>query len=71
MDGIHDLGGMHGFGAIPINDGYLPFHETWQGRVFANNQALSVHTANVDRFRFLIESMPPAEYLSSSYLDEF
>jgi nitrile hydratase len=71
MDGVHDMGGMHGFGAIPIDDGYLPFHETWQGRVFANNLALSVHTANVDRFRFLIESMPPAEYLSSSYYERW
>ena len=31
----------------------------------------SVHTGNVDRFRFLIESMPPAEYLSSSYYERW
>jgi len=71
MDGVHDMGGMHGFGAIPIDEGYLPFHETWQARVFANNLALSVHTGNVDRFRFLMESMPPAEYLSSSYYERW
>jgi nitrile hydratase len=71
MDGVHDMGGMHGFGAIPIDEGYLPFHETWQARVFANNMALSVHTGNVDHFRFLIESIPPAQYLSSSYYERW
>ncbi len=71
MDGVHDMGGMHGFGAIPIDDGYQPFHKPWQARVFASNLALSVHAGNVDHFRFMIESMPPAEYLSSSYYERW
>ena len=71
MDGVHDLGGMHGFGAIAIDDGYHPFDETWQARVFATNLALSVHTGNVDRFRFLIESMPPGQYLAGSYYERW
>jgi len=72
MDGIHDMGGMHGFGSIPIDEHEAVFPESWQGRVFACNLALSIQTGgNVDRFRFLIESMPPAEYLSASYYERW
>lgn len=72
MDGIHDMGGMHGFGSIPIDDHEAVFPESWQGRVFACNLALSIQTGgNVDRFRFLIESMPPVEYLCASYYERW
>ena len=30
-----------------------------------------MHTRNVDRFRFLIESMPPQDYLGSSYYERW
>ena len=33
MDGVHDLGGMHGFGAVPIEVDEPLFHEPWEGRV--------------------------------------
>jgi nitrile hydratase len=32
VDGVHDLGGMHGFGAIPIETDEPLFHEPWQAR---------------------------------------
>ncbi len=35
MDGIHDLGGMHGFGAVVTPGGDAPYHERWEPRVFA------------------------------------
>jgi nitrile hydratase beta subunit len=72
MDGIHDMGGMHGFGAIPLEDSESPFPEYWQGRVLAAQLALSgAMGGNIDRFRFLIESMGQAEYLSSSYYERW
>ena len=72
MDGVHDMGGMHGFGSVPVNDQGRPFPEPWEGRVFATNLALTVALgANLDRFRFLIESMPPVAYLSSSYYERW
>jgi nitrile hydratase beta subunit len=72
MDGVHDMGGMHGFGPIPIDENEPLFAEEWQGRVFAENLALTVPLgANVDRFRFLIDSMPPAQYLSVSYYERW
>ncbi len=72
MDGIHDMGGMHGFGSIPIKEHEAVFSDSWQARVFACNLTLSIQTGgNLDRFRFLIESMPPAEYLSASYYERW
>ena len=72
MDGIHDMGGMHGFGPIPIEEQETPFPQSWQGRVFASNLVLAVALGrSVDRFRFLIESMPPAQYLTVSYYERW
>jgi hypothetical protein len=32
VNAIHDLGGMHGFGAIDAEPDEPPFHEAWEGR---------------------------------------
>lgn len=64
VDGAHDLGGMHGFGAIPIENDEPLFHEHWEGRVWAMSRVIRT---TIDRFRWTIEQMPPAEYLTSSY----
>ena len=34
VDGVHDLGGMHGFGPVPIEADEPLFHERWEGRVW-------------------------------------
>ena len=34
MDGVHDMGGMHGFGPVPVEDDEPVFHEPWEGRTF-------------------------------------
>ena len=34
VDGAHDLGGMHGFGPVPIEADEPLFHEAWEGRVW-------------------------------------
>ena len=36
MDGIHDMGGMDGFGKVEAEPNEPPFHETWEGRVLAD-----------------------------------
>jgi nitrile hydratase len=72
MDGIHDMGGMHGFGEVAATDRDPVFATEWQGRVFANTLAMLIFSGgNLDRFRFLIEAMPPAEYVSSSYYERW
>ena len=69
MDGVHDLGGMHGFGRVPIEVDEPLFHEPWEGRVWAMWSAIGATT--VDRFRFTIEQMPPAAYLASGYYERW
>jgi nitrile hydratase beta subunit len=68
MDGVHDMGGMHGFGSVPVTDDGNDFQQEWEARTYAMNLAMLGHLdLNVDRFRFLVETIPPAEYLESSY----
>jgi len=69
VDGVHDLGGMHGFGPVPIEVDEPLFHEPWEGRVWAMWSAIGATT--IDRFRFTIEQMPPARYLASSYYERW
>jgi nitrile hydratase len=70
VDGVHDLGGMHGFGPVPIEVDEPLFHEAWEGRVWRMLGTVMAHTT-IDRVRFTIEQMPPAEYLASSYYERW
>ncbi len=63
MDGIHDLGGRQGFGAIPRDE--TVFAADWQRRVFGI--ALVGGLANVDAFRHAIERVDPVTYLTAGY----
>jgi nitrile hydratase subunit beta len=72
MNGVHDLGGMHGMGSIDPEPDEPIFHEPWERRVFA----MFIGTFagghfNVDEFRHAIERMSPAEYLSSTYYEHW
>ena len=42
MNGVHDMGGMHGFGPVVEEKDEPPFHETWEGRAYALNRAMGV-----------------------------
>ena len=69
MDGIHDMGGMHGFGAIPREADEPVFHAEWEGRIFGISFVVEsfVEGANIDAGRHAIERIDPASYLNSSY----
>jgi nitrile hydratase len=68
MDGIHDLGGMHGFGPVAVESDEPVFHARWEGRVFAlAGLAIAGGLANPDAFRHAIERLPPAVYLTAGY----
>jgi len=70
MNGIHDMGGMHGFGKVLHEDDEPVFHETWEGRVMGIRRSLVKHDIYKPfNFRFSVESLSPAEYLSSSYYE--
>jgi nitrile hydratase len=68
MNGVHDMGGMHGFGRVEVEPNEPPFHALWEGRALAMNRAMSYCGLwNIDISRFSRESLPPVMYLSSSY----
>ena len=68
MDGIHDMGGMDGFGKVEPEPNEPVFHAPWEGRVMAMNRAMGATGAwNIDMSRFSREVLPPDVYLSSSY----
>lgn len=68
MNGIHDMGGMDGFGKVEAERDEPVFHAPWEGRVLAMSRAFSaMRFWNIDQSRFAVEQMNPAEYLSSLY----
>ena len=68
MNGVHDMGGMDGFGKVDAPPAEPPFHDAWEGRVLALNRVMqSVGEWNIDVGRYWIETLPPAVYLTSSY----
>lgn len=69
MNGIHDMGGMHGFGPIVREDNEPVFHHAWEGRVFAIRQATQVPIPGGSRNN--IEQMDPAAYLHTSYYEKW
>jgi len=72
MNGIHDMGGMHGMGAVRHETNEPVFHEVWEGRVYAINRALGAWGKwNIDAGRHAIELLPPADYLRMSYYERW
>jgi nitrile hydratase subunit beta len=72
MNGIHDLGGMDGFGPVVREDNEPVFHADWERRAYALvGFARRVAQFNGDEFRHAIERIPPARYLSSSYYERW
>jgi nitrile hydratase len=65
---IHDMGGMHGFGPIEAEPDEPPFHEPWEGRVLAMARATGFSGLwTIDAGRASLETLPPPDYLGSSY----
>ena len=70
MNGVHDMGGMQGLGAIePEAEGHV-FHHAWEGRVHAMSLA-SPTRSNIDAGRHQRELIPGPEYLRMSYYEKW
>ncbi|MEO8037643.1 MAG: nitrile hydratase subunit beta [Betaproteobacteria bacterium] len=68
MNGVHDMGGMQGFGPVVAEADEPAFHAPWEGRVLGLQRAiLFTRTWNLDRFRDAQERVPAQVYLSVSY----
>ena len=70
MNSVHDMGGMHGFGAVQPERDEPTFHATWEGRVLGMSRSLGYAGAwNVHMARAARESLDPVDYLSASYYE--
>ena len=71
MNGVHDMGGMDGFGAIPLEADEPVFHAEWEKRMYAIAMTLARQFRNTDEFRHAIERIPAPVYLASSYYERW
>jgi nitrile hydratase len=73
MNSIHDMGGMHGFGPIVLEDNEPVFHEDWEGRVYALATTWYpwARYKAWGSFRHTLEKIPPKDYLSMSYYERW
>jgi nitrile hydratase len=70
VNGIHDIGGMHGLGPIaPLEDEPV-FHHGWEGRTLALN-LLCPTRANIDGRRHERERFPGDRFLVTEYYERW
>src|SRR5437868_7918819 len=71
MNGIHDMGGMHGFGPVVREEHEPVFHEPWEGRVYGmlGRARAIMPPAYPGDNRGYIEAIPPQTYLEMSYYE--
>jgi nitrile hydratase beta subunit len=72
MNGVHDMGGMHGLGPIAPELNEPVFHARWEARALALTLALGAWGKwTLDASRHQRELIPPAEYLLMSYYEKW
>jgi nitrile hydratase len=73
MDGVHDLGGKHGYGAVEVEADEPVFHHDWErvARALTYAVVARMPNANTSSFRHVIERMEPGHYLTSSYYERW
>ncbi|MCM5569749.1 nitrile hydratase subunit beta [Burkholderiaceae bacterium FT117] len=70
MNGAQDLGGQHGFGPVVPEPNEPVFHDEWERHAMAMTILMGpIGGWNIDQSRAARESLPPAQYLSSSYYE--
>lgn len=70
MNGLHDVGGLHGFGPVAPEPDEPVFHADWEKRVLALHVALGL-AANwtLDEFRHARERLSPADLVTAGYYE--
>lgn len=70
MNGAQDLGGMMGFGPVAPEKDEPIFHAPWEKRALALTLAMGATGSwPLDAGRHARESLPPPDYLTSSYYE--
>ena len=70
MNGVHDMGGMHGLGPIAPEADEPVFHADWERRVHALVIA-SPTRGNIDAGRHQRELIPGPQYLAMTYYERW
>lgn len=72
MNGVHDMGGMHGLGPIVREEGEPVFHARWESRVLALTIAMgAIGKWTADASRHARELIPGPKYLNMSYYEKW
>jgi len=72
MNGVHDMGGMHGMGPIHNERNEPVFHEPWEGRTYGLLFAMGAFGKwTLDALRHQIELISPADYLRMRYYEKW
>jgi nitrile hydratase len=71
IDGIHDMGGMHGFGEVVVPGSEDVFHADWERRVFVLNMLTGFERLRRNNGRATREEMEPARYLDAGYYERW
>lgn len=68
MNGVHDMGGMQGYGPVQPESHEPVFHAPWERQALALTVAMGATGQwNIDQARSARESLPPQRYLQNSY----
>lgn len=69
-EGVHDMGGSRGYGAVMPEADEPVFHAQWERRAFALTIAMAMPGGwNIDMSRAARENRPAGDYLSKSYYE--
>nr|NKB45665.1 nitrile hydratase subunit beta [Alphaproteobacteria bacterium] len=69
---VHDMGGMHGFGAVEHKEDEPVFQTEWERKTFGLMMtSLGTLQVNLDHVRSRMESEAPATYLARGYYDKW
>jgi nitrile hydratase len=72
MNGVHDMGGMHGLGPLEIEADEPVFHAPWEARVLALTLAVGAWGRwNIDASRHARERIPGPDYLAMTYYEKW
>jgi nitrile hydratase len=68
VNGIHDMGGLHGFGRVEVEADEPVFHARWEARVFGMSLLASLRLGgSIDARRHGLETLDPVTYLANGY----
>lgn len=72
MNGVHDMGGMQGFGSVIREENEPVFHADWERKMRAMVVCLDKNKViKLDEVRYAIERVRPDYYVSFSYYERW